>query len=732
MNKTINEVQVVNSDQNELDLILQLAENYNHTNQVGKLNRSIAIEGGEHPALYSEITLDPKTIELQDIIALIDSKGSEIHELNIPNRSFKINYHHDLNYQQLIAVTALRGPILVIAGAGTGKTRVITYRVAYLLESDVPAANILLLTFTRKASKEMLGRVQQLLQDSGVQRIAGGTFHAFSNQVLRQNASQLGISPYFTIVDPQDSADIIDLIKVKLGFAQTENAFPKKERIQEIISKAKNCNMTIADVVNEEYTGLVDYLDEIIQLAEGFSRFKTLCNIFDYDDMMEFLRDKLRDNQDFREKLQKQYQYIMVDEYQDTNIVQKEIVDLLSGESGNVMVVGDDAQSIYGFRGANYENILRFPQTYPDCRVIKIEQNYRSNQGLLNFTNALIMASRLCTKKILHSQKTPPILPLVRKLQDQPAEAEYVVSKILEAREKGLPLDQIAVLVRAFWHSGYIEMELKRRSIPYVTVGGLKFNEKRHVKDVISYMRLLLNPMDAVAWNRVLKLLPGLGQKSASAIIDTLLKNKVIDIEQFSNKKFHEPLSQLDKMLGNAAEPTNSVAKAIGIIISYYSPILKSFDPDYPVRLLDLGVLADMAGQYETLEEFLTDFALEPPSQRYDTGVSPVVNEEEDKPMTISTIHSAKGLEWHTVFIPHALDGMIPSSRSIKTLEQLEEERRLFYVACSRAKEELYITMPSYVSNYDGVMTQPCRFLKEIDKATYDFIPETQSGEPDG
>ncbi|MBP1674261.1 MAG: ATP-dependent helicase, partial [Bacteroidetes bacterium] len=453
----------------------------------------------------------------------------------------------------------------------------------------------------------------------------------------------------------------------------------------------------------------------------GYEKYKKICKIFDYDDLMDVLRDSLRDNPGFRRRLQNEYKYLMVDEYQDTNIIQKEIVEYLSEESRNILVVGDDSQSIYSFRGANYENILRFPQKYPDCKVIKIEENYRSNQKILDFTNDIILNAKIGYKKHLWSKIVYEAVPQVRKFYDQESEAEFVVDKILEYREKGIDLSQIAVLVRAFWHARYIELELNKRSIPYIAVGGLKFNERKHVKDVISYLRIIQNPYDAVAWHRVLKYLPGVGQVTAGKIIQKILTDKGMDIDTFEKSKFADSLKNLTEMIDRAKDHNITIAQKIEFIKEYYTPLLQAREFDYQVRLLDINVLADLSSKYDSLEKFLTEFALDPPSRNFGTRSVPLIDESEDNPLTVSTIHSAKGLEWHSVIIPHALDGLIPSVRSLNNIEEIEEERRLFYVACSRAKQDLLITMPSYVTTYNAFLSYPSRFLVEISRDKFHY-----------
>jgi DNA helicase-2/ATP-dependent DNA helicase PcrA len=672
----------------------------------------------DFPEIESTEQTLKKIEELKSIISSIETRSNETAEVQLTKR-YKIDYRRELNNTQLEAVTTIKGQVLVIAGAGSGKTRVIVHRVAFMLENDIDPGEILLLTFTRKAASEMIGRVQGLLNDNKAQKVFGGTFHSFSNYILRKYANLLGIPSNFTIIDSEDSADTIDLIKSELKIEKKEKAFPKKNRIQEIISSARNRNLTIRHVIQNEFSGLLEFVDQIELINRGYEKYKKICRIFDYDDLMEVLRDSLRDNEGFRRRLNSEFRYIMVDEYQDTNIVQKEIVEYLAEGSGNLLVVGDDAQSIYSFRGANYENILRFPQKYPGCRVIKIEENYRSNQKILDFTNDIIDNARIGYKKHLFSKILYDTLPVVRKFYDQQLEAEFIVDKIIEYREKGIALNQVAILVRAFWHARYIEVELNKRSIPYIAVGGLAFNERKHVKDIISYLRILQNPYDAVAWHRILKYIPGVGLVTARKIIEKIISEHGLEESSFENTKFAEGLKRLTSMITKASDNTISIARKIEIILEYYSPILQATESDWQIRLLDIRVLVDLSSRYETLDKFLTDFALDPPSKKFGNRTTPLIDESEDKPLTVSTIHSAKGLEWYSVIIPHALDGLIPSVRALNNIEEIEEERRLFYVACSRAKQDLIITMPSFVSTYNAFLSYPSRFLVEISKEKF-------------
>ncbi len=712
-----------NSSESFLDSVSDLAKRQiirssSYSDSPGTDLRTVSIK--DFPEIEStEQTLN-KIEELKSIIRTIESKPNKVSEIEF-TKNYKINYRNELNLNQLEAVTTINGPVLVIAGAGSGKTRVIVHRVAFMLENGINPSEILLLTFTRKAANEMIGRVQELLKDNKAQKVFGGTFHSFSNYILRKNAIPLGIPSNFTIIDAEDSADTIDLIRSELKIEKKEKAFPRKKRLQEIISSARNRNLTIRNVIQNDFSGLLEFTGQIELINKGYEKYKKICRIFDYDDLMEVLRDSLRDNLSFRKKLQNEFRFIMVDEYQDTNVVQKEIVEYLSENYRNILVVGDDAQSIYSFRGANYENILRFPQKYPDCKVVKIEENYRSNQKILDFTNDIIENARIGYKKQLFSRILYDNLPIVRKFYDQQLEAEFIVDKIIDYREKGIALNQIAVLVRAFWHARYIEVELNKRSIPYVAVGGLAFNERKHVKDIISYLRILQNPYDAVAWHRILKYIPGVGLMTARKIIDRIISENGLQTDSFENSRFAEGLNRLKVMINKAKDDKTAISQKIEIIKEYYLPILQATEYDYQIRILDINVLIDLSSRYDSLDKFLTDFALDPPSKKFGNKTVPLIDESEDIPLTISTIHSAKGLEWYSVIIPHALDGLIPSVRALNSIEEIEEERRLFYVACSRAKQDLVITMPSFVSTYNAFLSYPSRFLVEIRKEKFHY-----------
>lgn len=682
-----------------------------------------SIEWSEYPEIDSSPELDKKIGELQKIANSIEKKNIDAESGHGQDFSkFKVNYASALNPAQLAAVLITEKPVLVIAGAGSGKTRVIVHRVSYLIEKGIDAQSILLLTFTRKASREMLKRVETLLHDKRVGNVTGGTFHSFAAFILRKYSNSLSLPANFTIIDASDSEDIIDLIRTELKFITKDKKFPRKSRIYDIISYSRNKNTTISSIVHEQYSGLIDFIPDLELIYNGYSKYKSLSRILDFDDLMEVLRDSLRDNVRFREALQNHYQYVMVDEFQDTNIIQKEIVDFISAKHRRVMVVGDDSQSIYAFRGANYENILRFPETYPECVVVKIEENYRSNQKILDFTNSIIDNAKIGYKKRLFTKNLRQTIPVIKRVYGQQEEAEFIVDRIMELGEQNIPLNEIAVLNRADWHNRYIQVEMSKRGIPYVVVGGFRFNERMHIKDIISYLRITYNPADAVAWHRVLKYIGGVGQITAGSVINDFRSSEdPYSFETFKQRKFYSELLIMGKMLAKASRPEYSLNQKVEIIVDYYAPILKAREDDYFIRMQDIAVLVDLSKKYSELDKFLSDFALDPPSKRVADQTKPLIDEgEEEGKVTISTVHSAKGLEWYAVFIPHALEGMFPSNRATN-MEEMEEERRLFYVACSRAKEELYITFPRNIYSYDAVFHLPSRFLVEIEKEKYVF-----------
>src|SRR5581483_211667 len=432
---------------------------------------------------------------------------------------YRIDYAGELNPSQHEAATTLEGPVLVIAGAGSGKTRTLVYRVARLVESGVNPAQVLLLTFTRKAAEEMLRRASTLVGAS-CDQVSGGTFHSFANLVLRRTARRVGLLPNFTILDRSDSEDVINLLRSRAGLDRKDRRFPRKNAILDIVSMAVNRARTVPEVIETSYAHLYDHLEDIVRLGEQYAKYKREKNLVDYDDLLVLLRDRVRDHTDVAAQLSRTYRYVMVDEYQDTNPLQAEIVRGLAATHQNVMAVGDDSQSIYSFRGATFRNIMDFPTLFANTRVIKLEENYRSTQSILDLANTIIDRAAEKHTKILRAYRRSAngASPVLVQCGDEQAQSRFVTQRILELREEGVPLDEMAVLFRSSFHSFDLELELGRADIPFVKRGGFKFIETAHVKDVLAHLRVVANPHDAVSWHRVLLLLDGVGPKTADVV----------------------------------------------------------------------------------------------------------------------------------------------------------------------------------------------------------------------
>ena len=628
----------------------------------------------------------------------------------------KIDYHKELNPAQLEAVQSTQGQFLVIAGAGSGKTRVLVYRVAYLVEHGIRPDEILLLTFTRKAAEEMLRRASLLL-DERCQKVSGGTFHSFANSVLRKYAKVLGLSNNFTILDREDSEDAINLIRTQLGFNKTDKRFPRKRAITEVISISVNKSEKIRDVLYNEYPQFIEWSGEIERMSEEYRKYKYSKSLLDYDDLLVYLKDLLEKHENVRFALANKYKFIMVDEYQDTNKLQAYIACLLASEHKNIMVVGDDSQSIYSFRGANFKNIMDFPKIFKDAHVVTLEENYRSTQPILNMTNEVIRFAEEKFEKNLFTRKPGKKLPVFVDTRDENSQSKYIAEKILELREEGVELGDIAVLFRSGWHSNDLEIELASRNIPFVKYGGQKFVEAAHIKDIIACLRIAHNKADQVSWYRVLLLLKGVGPKTAERIIQELMANKQgLGVD----RKFLDKIDGLEEFLElirGADIDRQSPAGMIHVFLKYYQPLLKEKYDDFNKRLNDLDSLERIAERYKSLEQFLTDMALEPPERSI---VEAGTKDKDDSALILSTIHSAKGLEWNSVFVIYVAEGHLPSYLSLEDKDAIEEERRLFYVAVTRAKENLYLLKPhidrsprSYFDGAGSVFTRVSRFLDE-------------------
>ena len=636
-------------------------------------------------------------------------------EDNRPRR-FTINYQQELNPSQYEAATTRDGPVLVLAGAGSGKTRTLVFRVARMIEEGVDPASLLLLTFTRRAAEEMIQRAEALM-GGRCDKVTGGTFHSFANTVLRRYASLLGFANAFTILDRTDSEDAINLIRTRLGLDKKIRRFPRKQTIAEIISLAANKTTSVAEVLDTQFPHLFSELDDLSRIEEYYRQYKHERSLLDYDDLLTHLRELLRSHPEVAERLSRTYRYIMVDEYQDTNRLQAEIVRLLAHMHDNVMAVGDDAQSIYSFRGATVRNIFEFPDLFPDTKIIKLEENYRSTQPILDLSNEIILQAKESYTKNLFTKKDSGFQPALIEADSERYQSRFVAQKILELREEGVPLTEMAVLFRSSFHSFDLEIELSNRDLPFVKRGGFRFIETTHVKDVLAHLRILANPQDAVSWHRVLLLLEGVGPKSSDKILNHVLggADQVQRLAEYPGRgAVKTEVQKLAAALQTVADPDLQPREQIDLIVQYYLPILKRNQrDDYPKRQKDLEHFSIITERYRSLDRLLSDMALEPPNSS--VGDVLATDRDEEGVLTLSTIHSAKGLEWHSVFIIWAVEGRFPSLYN-KEDDDLEEERRLMYVAATRAKENLFISYP--INIFDRatgmVLSKPSRFLEDI------------------
>jgi DNA helicase-2/ATP-dependent DNA helicase PcrA len=605
-----------------------------------------------------------------------------------------LNFLSDLNEAQLEAVKSLYGPHLVLAGAGSGKTKTIITRVAYLIAKGIDPRQILLLTFTRRAAMEMLERGKATL-DSRCGEVKGGTFHSFAAATLRRYAPLIGLQCNFSILDRGDAESILGLIRGEKDEDRPSNdkkrpRFPKKESIYAMISKAANTQQSVGTVINVEYPKYLWAESEIEKLANRFAEEKLANNMVDYDDLLLFLKKLLAENEEARKEIALANSFVMVDEYQDTNKLQGEILHWLTVDKRNLFVVGDDAQSIYSFRGARFENILEFPTTYLGCRIIKLEANYRSVQPILDLANEVLSQAVARYVKRLYSKRqvgdvTKPIFLRPDSVDEQ---AIFICQRILELRENGVPLDDIAVLFRSGWHSNELELALAAFDIPFKKYGGVRFIEAAHVKDVVSFLRLVNNVHDALSLNRVLLLHSGVGEVRAAKIAAEVSAKGISGVS----------IDKLRELILSLMQDEVTVAESTERVLEYYEPLFLNQYDDAEKRADDLESFARIASRYDSLARFLDDLALDPQSTAQD-GISSPEGELEEGCVVLSTIHSAKGLEWSEVFILNLIDGQIPSARSVTDTESLEEERRLLYVAITRAANGLYLLSPHLTAN---------------------------------
>ncbi len=646
-----------------------------------------------------------------------------------PASTPRIDYKAELNEQQHAAVTAPPGQTLVIAGAGSGKTRTLTYRVAWLLDNGVLPEQILLLTFTNKAAREMLERVNALVQVD-TQRLWGGTFHSIGNKFLRWNAERLGYRKGFSIMDREDQKDLLETVVANSGIDTTGFRFPKAEVIGDIFSMADNTCTLIEEIISTRYPYFDKIIEPITRLRELYQQKKVETNCMDFDDLLTQSVRLLKENPDLLERYQRQFEFVLVDEYQDTNRLQCEFIEMLTGTDGNLMVVGDDAQSIYSWRGADVTNILNFHEHWPKARVFKIEVNYRSVPEVLNLANASIANNRAQIRKNLQSSRSEKgILPALVPLDNGSAQASFVAQRILELQdEESVSLNDIAVLYRAHFHSMELQMELTSRGIPFQITSGLRFFEQAHVKDVAAFMKFAINRRDEVSFMRMVKLIPGVGGASATKLWSAWLKTDASSAEvmtgKFSDllipmpvpKKARETWDQfaytLDELIvdGKTATPPEMIRSIYeGVYQDYMRTKFKNADQ----REQDLEQLSNYSSRFTDPLEFLSQLSL---LSGVDTGDKPDQQQDREA-VTLTTAHQAKGLEWHSVFAIWVADGMFPHARAVEESDLgVEEERRLFYVTVTRAKDELYLCYPvlNHQARDGDILMKPSRFLTEL------------------
>lgn len=632
-----------------------------------------------------------------------------------PHRAveYAIDYARLLNEAQLAAVMHDGGPCLVIAGAGTGKTRTLIYRVARLIEAGADPTRILLLTFTRRAAREMLDRASSVL-DERCRKVRGGTFHFYCSQLLHQYHEQVGFPKNFTIIDTADAQDILHMLRAELKFDKLKTRFPKKSTLLNILSAAVNKQLSLYEVVESGYDQFLNHIERIETLAEAYRSYKEQHRVMDFDDLLVRTVALLQDAH-IRDEVRSRHQHVLVDEYQDTNAIQAELVRLFTPAAGKVMVVGDDAQSIYRFRGADHQNIMRFPDLFSGTKRITLEENYRTTGNILRVANKVLEQAREKYEKKLFTMRGDGELPALVKTADTREQSRFIAQMIMNLREQEIGLGDIAVLFRNSRDSFDLEIELNRRKIPFIKYGGQKFSEAAHIKDVLAHLRVIVNPDDALAWNRILTLIEGIGPKTAEDLLNWLgsASNPYeLASSGLVSDKFKTGLLGLSQLLIDLRNNELTPAEALAQIHAYYRPMCEKKFDDHPKRLKDLDAFEAIAVNYRDYPQLLEELALDPIEA---TAVDTLSGKEDETPLVLSTIHSAKGLEWEHVFLMQCLDGVIPSGFSVDDPEELDEELRLLYVAVTRAKDMLYISYPVLQhSGFGDVFTKPSRFLADM------------------
>ena len=650
----------------------------------------------------------------------------------------QIDYAQELNPQQYAAVSAAPGPALVIAGAGSGKTRTLTYRVAFLVEHGIPARQILLLTFTNKAAKEMMRRVNQLL-GADLRDLWGGTFHSIGARCLRMHAERLGFRKDFTILDREDSRDLVKACLGEPEFETTDKLFPKPDALVDLFSLAVNKYTSLAEAIACEYPQFDLITSRLEELFRHYAARKQSANVMDFDDLQVTWLRLLTEFPDVLEGFQQRFQFILVDEYQDTNTIQGRLIDLLAAKHKNLMVVGDDSQSIYSWRGANFRNILDFPKRFSGAKVYKIETNYRSTPEILELANAAIAPNREQFEKKLESARKSGMRPALVPCTDGGIQAAFVAQRIMDLHEEGAPLSQIAILYRSHFHVMEMQLELTRRQIPFLITSGLRFFEQAHIKDLTAFLKVVANRSDEVAFKRLVMLLPGVGAKAAAKLWTAFLTQTqvLLDGKELNeipkkpiatclqkcatsvSKKTATAWAQFVATMAQIEDLTTQPWEMIRIVVdAFYGDYLEENFDNYRQRTEEVEQLGVFAHQFQDLEVFLTQLSLmstaETEEQEKNKG-------EEDR-VRLTTIHQAKGLEYDVVFIIMLCDGLFPSSRSVDSSDGVEEERRLFYVAITRARNELYLSYPlTRFTQAQGPAPQtPSRFVLELPSTLYE------------
>jgi len=645
-----------------------------------------------------------------------------------------------LNPEQERAVAFGDGPLLVIAGAGTGKTRTLIHRVAHLIERGVAPERILLLTFTRRAAGEMLARAERLVGSAGA-RVHGGTFHSVGHRLLRQFGAAAGLPADFTIMDQADAQDLMQLARGALGLAKSAKRFPKKETLHYLYSRHINTELPIDELLHREFAQFLEYEQQIIGLFADYTLRKQERNLVDYDDLLLFWATMLEASPALGARMAGLYDHVLVDEYQDTNLLQARILRGMCEGHRKLTVVGDDAQSIYSFRGAHFRNILDFPRQFPGTTLVTLAQNYRSTQPILALSNVLISRAEERFTKDLWTSREGGEKPWLVTAKDEAQQTRFVVDRVLQLHEGGMPLREMAVLFRAGYMSADLEIELTNRKIPFEKWGGLKFLEAAHVKDVLAFLRVSDNPRDEVSWYRILMLMPGIGDATARGLMASM-EERSWDPDAFTHliappkaREAHRSLAQLLRQLrtvgsGSGDESGARVASDIMAIRALYDSILKERYDRPEARLADLDQLRTIAAGYPSRGAFLAALALDPPSSTQDLAGG---SESESDALVLSTVHSAKGKEWKAVFLIWAVDGWFPSSRAVDDPDELEEERRLMYVALTRARDELAVVYPMQVygsrRSAEYSIDQLSRFLDRGVRATMQRIVVEEPGD---